>query len=366
MIDFRFKESHKPRYCKRPKDRPGSAKYKLLEAFAKDFLGKGLIKRNLRTPWANRALLVAKYALDAARGGVPDSLRFCLDLSNANDEIDMIPAEHGNVEHELSRVAGHKYYIQADSASAYWSFDLSERSKDAASVWLPHNGEWCLFSFQRLPMGSRNAATHMNAFYHRIAELNLNREVYSNLADDWVLFGNAIPELLHSYEAFLKMCKRHNVTIKPAKVKLLFTSVEYFGWLLDETGYRPSPRNLEPIRIMVQPESMSDLRTVLGFFNTFSKFLVQRRVDPATHVERTYFYKELVHPMSIKNMNTLLTKAPAPPQSPDARCAGKPAPKSLTPVRSFQECWGEDQVAAFEAIRELLLQGVHLFFPLND
>ena len=145
----------------------------------------------------------------------------------------MIPAEHGNVEHELSRVAGHKYYIQADSASAYWSFDLSERSKDAASVWLPHNGEWCLFSFQRLPMGSRNAATHMNAFYHRIAELNLDREVYSNLADDWVLFGNAIPELLNSYEAFLKMCKRHNVTIKPAKVKLLFTSVEYFDWLLD-------------------------------------------------------------------------------------------------------------------------------------
>ena len=125
VVDFRFKENHKPRYCKRPKDRPGSAKYKLLEAFAKDFLGKGLIKRNLRTPWANRALLVAKYALDAARGGVPDSLRFCLDLSSANNEIDMIPAEHGNVEHELSRVAGHKYYIQADSASAYWSFDLS-------------------------------------------------------------------------------------------------------------------------------------------------------------------------------------------------------------------------------------------------
>ena len=84
------------------------------------------------------------------------------------------------------------------------------------------------------------------------------------------MFGDTIEEVLAAYAAFLKMCARHNITIKPAKVKLLFREVEYYGWTLDETGIKPSPRNLEPIRKMLEPKDMSELRTVLGFFNTFS------------------------------------------------------------------------------------------------
>ena len=371
-INFRFKDGYRPRSCPRPKDRPGSARYILLEAFCKDMLGKGLIRRNHRSRWSNRALLVAKYALNAARGGVPDSLRFCLDLSNTNNEVDMLPALHGNVEYELRKVAGHKFYIQADSASAYWSFGLTEQSKEAATVWLPFEGQWCLFSFQRLPMGARNSGTHMTEFYHRVAELNLDPKFYSNLADDWVMFGDTIEEVLAAYAAFLKMCARHNITIKPAKVKLLFREVEYYGWTLDETGIKPSPRNLEPIRKMLEPKDMSELRTVLGFFNTFSKFLVKHKVDPTTGKSRPYFYKELVSPISVKTMTAKMSApAAADPKDsawpPGAKCAPAPKPKPKTVVkRPFQKCWGEAERAAYEEIRALLLEGVHLFVPLRD
>ena len=148
VIEFKFREDHSPRKVPRPNARRGSARVAILSAFRQQYEEMGLIAPCYDSVWANRPHLVAKYAEDAHRAGIPDSIRFTGDLSATNTQIELIPATHGNVQEELNRTAGHAVYCSADAASAYWSFILARKSSEACAVWLPDaHGNWVKYRF---------------------------------------------------------------------------------------------------------------------------------------------------------------------------------------------------------------------------
>ena len=344
VIHFKFREDYTPFKAPRPNARGGSATVKILTCFRRDYESKDLIVADYACAWANRPHLVAKYAEDAHRVGTPDSIRFTGDLTGTNKQIELIPATHGNVQEELDRTAGHRWYISADAMSAYWSFKLSRESSEACAVWLPDDhGNWVKYRFLRMQMGAKNSACHMQRYYfHICTNSDLRRDNYANLADDFQMFDDTEAGALKEFRSFLVMCRKRQVTLKPAKVKVLFNHVDFYGWRLDINGISPSERNISPFRKMIEPNDMSDLRHVCGLFNCFTKFIVIYKPDAATGKTRPHFYKELIEPMSVATMS------------------------KKTEGCSFTSAWGEEQRAAFNAIRDLLLTGVHLFTPLPD
>ena len=344
VIRLKFRDDYTPFKAPRPNARSGSARVKLLTAFRKDYEAKGLIKADYQCAWANRPHLVAKYAEDAHRVGTPDSIRFTGDLTGTNKQIELIPATHGNIQEELDRTAGHKWYMSADAMSAYWSFKLDRESSEACAVWLPDDhGHWVKYRMLRMQMGAKNSSTHMQRYYFHICTTSdLRRDNYANLADDFQLFDDTEEGALREFRSFLQMCRTRRVTLKPAKVKVLFNSVDFYGWKLDINGISPSERNISPFRKMVEPANMSDLRHVCGLFNCFTKFIVVYKPDSKTGETRAHFYKELIEPMSVATMS------------------------KKTEGCAFDTAWGDVQRAAFSEIRDLLLTGVHLFAPLPD
>ena len=159
VISLKFKDDCTPYKAPKPTARAGSARMKLLKAFRKDYERKKLIQPRYDAGWANRPHLVAKYAEDAHRVGTPDSIRFTGDLTGTNKQIELIPATHGNIQEELDRTAGHRWYVSADAMSAYWSFRVCKRSSEACAVWLPddHN-RWVKYEFLRMTMGAKVCA----------------------------------------------------------------------------------------------------------------------------------------------------------------------------------------------------------------
>ena len=341
-VHYNFSSDAKPVKVPRPKMRPGSAKYKILEAFRIDNERMGLLGEAPFSRWAARPHLVAKFAEDAARTGIPDSIRFTGDFTTTNTQIDMIAATYGDVPTELDRASGWRFYIKLDCASSYHSFGLDELSSEASTIWLPCNGEWKLYSMNRLVMGQKNAATIMTNYYYHICKGTVPREHFSNLADDFVLFANTIEKLLEVYEKLLSVFMFRHVRIKPPKLFVCYPQVEYYGWTIDVNGLSPAERNLKPFRKMVAPKNIPELRRIMGLFQGFSRFLVLEKLDPKTGKIRPFFYKELVKPFCIKTMN------------------------DVSRGKTFKERWGKEQDAALEEIRQLLLKGVHLFTPLGD
>ena len=83
-------------------------------------------------------------------------------------------------------------------------------------------------------MGAKNSSTHMQRYYyHACSQSEMPRENYSNLADDFQVFGMNEMEALDVFEKFLEMCVKRQITLKPSKVKLLFYEVDFYGWKLD-------------------------------------------------------------------------------------------------------------------------------------
>ena len=62
------------------------------------------------------------------------------------------------------------------------------------------------------------------------------------------------------------MCKDNNWTLNPAKTRLGFPYVTFFGFTADYDGYRLSDQNLDPIRKMIPPTNLSELCHILGIF----------------------------------------------------------------------------------------------------
>ena len=116
------------------------------------------------------------------------------------------------------------------------------------------------------------------------------RENYSNLADDFQVFGMNEMEALDVFEKFLEMCVKRQITLKPSKVKLLFYEVDFYGWKLDVHGISPSERNVSPFRKMVEPKDMADLRHVCGLFNCFTRFIVVLSSDNSQHQNKLCYW----------------------------------------------------------------------------
>ena len=129
-------------------------------------------------------------------------------LTGTNKQIELIPATHGNIQEELDRTAGHKWYMSADAMSAYWSFKLDRESSEACAVWLPDDhGHWVKYRMLRMQMGAKNSSTHMQRFYFHICTTsNLRRDNYANLADDFQLFDDTEEGALREFRSFLQMC----------------------------------------------------------------------------------------------------------------------------------------------------------------
>ena len=97
----------------------------------------------------------------------------------------------------------------------------------------------------------------------------------------------------------------------------------FFGFHADKHGTRLADKNLDPIKRMVPPSNLPELRMTLGVFVQSSRFIPQ--------------YAHIVRPL------TELT-----------RCEkGQPVPFIWTPERQ----------QSFDHIRNLLLDGIHLAPP---
>ncbi len=138
--------------------------------------------------------------------------------------------------------------------------------------------------------------------------------------DDWLGYAIEFETLFENFKAFLGVCLEFNITLNTTKTRFGFPQAQFFGFTVDVDGTRLADKHLCPIRNMVPPEDISELRRVLGLFVVSRKYL------------RDYA-------LTTRPLTELL--------------------RGKQPV--FK--WGQDQQRAYEHVRDALLAGVHLAAP---
>lgn len=64
-----------------------------------------------------------------------------------------------------------------------------------------------------------------------------------------------------------------NLKVNKSKVKLRKTEVKFMGHLISNEGLKPDPDKVTALKNMPKPTSNSEVQSLLGFVNYFSKLL---------------------------------------------------------------------------------------------
>jgi hypothetical protein len=91
--------------------------------------------------------------------------------------------------------------------------------------------------------------------------------------DDHAQGARTFDDLLQGYRDFLDLCQKKNWTLNATKTKVGYPSCVFFGFEVDIHGTRLADKNLDPVRRMVPPANLPELRSTLGVFVQSSRFI---------------------------------------------------------------------------------------------
>jgi hypothetical protein len=320
-VTLNFKEGWKHVSVPVPKWGPGATA--VLTRWAKEMIDSGLYTMS-KSPSASRPHIVRKTPPNAPKDidirlcGI----RVCGDYRMANDQLQKSFPSTANGTDELSKLPGYSLYWSTDRFSMYNAYGLAPGpSRELLAVHTPLG----LIEPTRMVFGEMNAGTVACAATPAILR-TLPDSAYLRTAayvDDHAQGSHTFADLLKGYADFLALCERENWTLNATKTLVGFPSCVFFGFHVDREGTRLADKNLDPIKRMVPPTNLPELRMTLGVFVQSSRFIPH--------------YAHLVRPL------TELTRSDK----------GKPIPFTWTPERQ----------QSYDHIRNLLLDGIHLAPP---
>ena len=77
-----------------------------------------------------------------------------------------------------------------------------------------------------------------------------------NIADDFLGRADSEESLFQTFEDFLAMCKKANITLNPLKVRVGYEAKQFFGLKINKGKIESAERNLDPSK------TWSTLKTV--------------------------------------------------------------------------------------------------------
>jgi hypothetical protein len=315
-VELKFVDDPKPQSV--PEPRWTHAQRQILSQWAEAGLKDGSLELS-QSRWASRPHIVMKTPAHVHKDLVDVAkckLRMCGDYRAANSQIVKIVPNLPSGLEEVEKAAGHTYYWESDSVACYSQFTLAPgRSREALAIWTPLG----LVQPTTLPFGQKNSGTEAQGPY-RAAASEMHRGRYGNYVDDWIGYSNNLAQLIADFERFLEVCQKYNITLGIAKTRVGYPEAQFFGFRVNKQGSHLAVKHLDPLRTLVPPTDIHELRRVLGLFVVSRKYL------------RDYA-------LVSKPLTDLLK--------------GK--------VTTFR--WGPTQQQAFDTIRDKLLEGVHLAAP---
>ena len=93
------------------------------------------------------------------------------------------------------------------------------------------------------------------------------------ILDDLIVTGPNDKEHLRNLENTLKRLDSMGVKLKKSKCMFMKPSVEYFAFVVDRHGIHPSPRKIQAIQEVPEPQNATELKSFLGLVNYYRKFI---------------------------------------------------------------------------------------------
>ncbi|XP_074597888.1 uncharacterized protein LOC141852696 [Brevipalpus obovatus] len=211
-------------------------------------------------------------------GGVPALLvrkpngkfRLVVDYRIVNARCRKIEHPMPNIDSCLKALAGKKYSFMCDLAQGYHQLGLAPEER-AKTVFVTPDRK---LRYTRLPMGYVNAPYHFQKLINELLE-GLQYRKCIGYFDDLIAMGETWPEFLENVGTLLERLRQYGLKAKPEKCFMGYPVVKLLGHIVDATGIKPNPEKVTALKAMSYPKTKKEMRSMLGLFTFFSRYIPQ-------------------------------------------------------------------------------------------
>lgn len=195
------------------------------------------------------------------------NLRFCIDYVrlNALTEVNYRPLPI--IDSIIRDLAGSTIFAKLDMTTGFHQVKLSKKSRRLSAFRYKDR----IYQFTRVPFGLTNSPMH---FMHEMNLLlgDLIGTVCFVYIDDIIIFGTE--ETFNSnLDKVLERLAAHDIILKRSKCLFGVREINYLGHTISSRGMTLDDSNKSVFRDMKLPTTVTQLRSALGLFGFFRKFL---------------------------------------------------------------------------------------------
>ena len=160
-------------------------------------------------------------------------------------------------------------WSKMDFNSGYLQTKLSERSKRFTAAGIPSVG---FFEFNRLPLGLSSAVGFFQGLISKWL-LGLKNVKCCCFIDDIATGATDFDQMISNLEEVFKRIAQSGLLLKPQKCRFFITEMDFLGFRLNKSGVSINPEKTEAITKMVRPHNKKTLKSALGMFSFYRKFI---------------------------------------------------------------------------------------------
>ena len=192
--------------------------------------------------------------------------RLCVDQRRVNDVTVTDSYPMPNAEAQIDDLEHASVFSTLDMLSGFYQIPMDPPDRDKTAL-ITKQG---LYRFTRMPFGLKNAP----ATYQRVMETVLAGLPFAKCyVDDILIYSPDMETHLQHLDIVFSRLHDVNMKIKAKKCSFALTEVKYLGHMITQRGVKPDPENVEAIRKMKQPTTVTQVQAFLGTTGFYRRFI---------------------------------------------------------------------------------------------
>ena len=198
-----------------------------------------------------------------------DVLRWCVDYRRLNEVTikDTFPLP--NINDNLNKLAGAKYYTSLDALGAYHSIKIHPESREYTAFCCPEGS----YMYKKMPFGMSNSACAYSRLIHMALSTLGAQDFALAYLDDILVYSKTIEEHVIHLQKILELHTKFGLKLNLKKCHIFRTEIDYLGHKVSPAGIHMCDKHVEKILDWEKPKTGKALKSYLGFTGYYRQFI---------------------------------------------------------------------------------------------